>query len=483
MTTDKKKLSDHLSLNPIQANLQTLHRSGKLNAILDHLEVSDTDLFTTIEIKNGIFQSRNDYIHINNTISDLTFKECEFEDMVAIKNDIEGITQLHFYKCTFRDKVFIHDYLGSSIHFDECVFEENVTLSGKASSLGFSNISCEEMNLDLNIEKSDSISIIDSKIRSLTVFGDHSGQVETEVHISRSSINFINLRPDKKTNVFLSGTSSLNLKVSSPNLNLSAHNDLFKDKSPCTFSGINLTSFKRCNIQNAVVYYELQVSDLATYDQLVLDSVSFSEKTKINLSNCDFKNAIFRNINFENNSPQILTTSFQNSIFFNCRWNKKEPLTSPNHTDIIEAFRTLKISYRKDENTYWNQFFFAQEQNAIRKYAEELKLSFGDRIILNFNHLTGYGNSFFRAIGILLCEVILFLGLISLVNGYKIDLSNFRTSVPFFFHVIGKILNVTTPFADETFVNVNEFVVLIHKIFLGAIYYQIILSFRKFGRK
>lgn len=471
----------------------------KIEVSLDQLTDNIESFFNYAPIRKEQYSGKIDVSSEISTIRDIVFDNQNGN----ILNP--GDTQiLNFENCTFETNL---EVLGSKqcqmISFKNCDFSNNLILKETLET----NVVIDESYLGTN-EGPKSLYIREN-CHFVSVFNiknkfDRINISNSNAKIELVSLLFSQLTIGSKSYSTLTDSTITDTKIASCTIdkiisesNVRHHISIYGGEFQEILINNEQCRFKsyyqpRSKIKLIKIRSTLQLLEIGNADIDELQLIQINERCnchfvditlkKLIIDNCFFSNTHFNNIDLRKAEVSVHRSSFSQAHFFNVQWNREKPLSSDNKQDSLEAFRTLKISYKNDDNTYYHQFFFARELKELLLSSKENYLSWEDKTILMFNRMTGFGVSFSQSTACLILYIIIFLTACNFYIGNDFIIS--WDALNEMLRIFAKGLNPISDFSKEPFYQeLHPLIHIFHKIIIATFYYQIIISFRKFSRK
>lgn len=471
----------------------------KIEATLDQLITNIKNIFgfdprlrethsETVDISSEISTIRNITFDSNNgsTLNPsntkiLMFENCVFESNLEVLGD-EQCQMVSFKNCTFLNNLILKETFGTDI-----VIEDSSLGTNDNPKSIYIRENCHFVSVFNVKNKFDQITILNSNskielvslvLSKLTIgnksYSPLTNSTSTDTTIASCTIDKIVSESNVEHTIKVYGGEFQEILINNERCRFkSYHKPRSKINSLKIQSTLHLLEIGNADIN------ELQLIQIN--ESCSCHFVDIAIKNLI-IDNCLFRNTYFNNIDLRKSKVFVHRSSFSQARFFNVTWNREEPLYSTDKQDSLEAFRTLKVSYKNDDNTYYHQFFFAKELKELLLNSKENHLTWEDKTILIFNRTTGFGISFYRAIICLILYVTIFLfaANIYIKNEIVVNGEAFNGMLAIF----AKGLNPISDFSKEPFyMELHPIFYIFHKIVIATLYYQIIISFRKFSRK
>lgn len=466
--------------------------------VLSHFQLEDSDLhiqknsFGTLELTALTFQDPemlqfqiDDKWHLSNCIF-----EAKTEVVISLNGDIV------FEDCVFGNSFHINARKSSTIKFEDCEFKGPITIDSIEGTTSFSGGKSESEIHLYDFYKSN-LHLFEFNVQQLS-------DIDVDYDYSRVSRdeteNYISLLQADIETVLITNTRNYTLEISECQIQhlKSFHADVLEISSysenhqTCPFfSSVEIFAPSKLTISNFRIENELRITNVKS-PRVSINNVQFSDKSNFYLEECITTNWKISNLDLTTVNVGVSKVSFEESSLFNINWNSNKPLDIletenaeyrlNNHGELRDTYRTLKIAYKKSEDMTNFLFFFEKELEVISKSPTQFNANrFEDQFILTINRIIGFGNSVARCLLILLIESIIFLSVFCFLNDYHFSLNfpGFETLLD----LLGKILNPTFSTDKGGFENLNNLLLLIHRFFLGFIYYQIVFALRKYSRK
>jgi len=374
--------------------------------------------------------------------------------------------------------------------------------------IAFWNIECPfSFSSNNNIFKEE-FEISASRIKKLTLFGDHfykKGELENRDLMGNNLETYIKEIYISETN-FTQGFDFNGLGKKLDRLEIKSNPEL---KGVLKFEGwiVDSTLITGVN-QNLKLLFKrmsfrfFMINDFTNYSDISFDKCKGYDDSTLNLLDCDLGNTRFNEFAFN---------SFVELRFDNVTLDKIKPTNNKWFEDAVlkievaeqseedrfkrkrEIYRQLKQALKNNGNQIDSLFFQAREMESYRNELKQSQnYSWSDKIIMTFSRFNDYGLNWIKPVIIvflltLLLYVIILAGISDkilfsfsfdvddLKNTFEVFMSNFKT----FWNLFNPVRRTDLTYGKMIQTDWIYFIDLLHRIFLGIMIFQIIKAFRK----
>nr|WP_315213566.1 hypothetical protein [uncultured Flavobacterium sp.] len=245
------------------------------------------------------------------------------------------------------------------------------------------------------------------------------------------------------------------------------------------------------------------INDFTNYSDISFDKCNGYDDSTLNLSDCDLGSTKFNEFAFDSFIKIRINNATLDKIKpTSSNWFKEEALEIGDGTQSKqdefkrkrEVYRQIKQALKSNGNQIDSLTFQAREMSSYRnELKNSQKYKFADRIVMSVSQSNDYGLNWEKTIGIVFLVTFIFyliiLPSISNTIGYTIakdcsDLINTWDSVinnsKLFWQLFNPIRQVKVTYGENIDSGWIYFIDLIHRIFLGIMFFQIIKAFRKY---
>jgi hypothetical protein len=481
---------------------------------------------------SSTYNPNNCSVLFNNCIAtEIRFEtNCYFERSITIKNNCRILEKIDvkltkIVNAGFSIKESIINYIDISdcefdVNFSKSSFLKplkinslngNVTLISNEFSewLRFWNVECNfSFTLNKNTFK-DKFYIEGSRIKNLAIHGDvfnKKGEFENR-DLSQNSLetylNEIYITEAKFTEGFdFNGLGKSIEKITLPVTPefVGVLKFVGWEVDHTYISGINQNLkllFKNMSFRFFVI------NDFTNYGDISYDKCKGYGDSTLNLSNCDLGSTKFNEFAFNSFIKIRIDNATLDKIkLTSSSWFEDEALEIGDGTQIKqdqfkrkrEVYRQIKQALKSNGNQIDSLTFQAREMSSYRnELKNSKKYKIADRIVMTVSQSNDYGLNWEKTVGIVFLGTFIFyliiLPSISDTIGYTIakdysDLNttwgNFTNNSKLFWQLFNPIRQIKLTYGENVESGWIYFLDLMHRIFLGIMFFQIIKAFRKY---
>jgi hypothetical protein len=245
------------------------------------------------------------------------------------------------------------------------------------------------------------------------------------------------------------------------------------------------------------------IFDFTNYSDISFDKCKGFGDCTLNLSDCDLGATKFNEFDFDSFIEIRIDNATLDKIKpTSSNWFKNEALKIGNGTLTKqeefkrkrEVYRQIKQALKSNGNQIDSLIFQAREMSSYRnELKNSKKYKFADRIVMTVSQSNDYGLNWEKTLGIVFIGTFIFylmiLPSVSDTIGYTIakdysDLNSTWTEIinntKLFWQLFNPIRQVNLTYGENVESGWIYFLDLMHRIFLGIMFFQIIKAFRKY---